>query len=91
MYGDGRRCGRIRPRRSVTGKDALALIAPADTAIGLASPTARRLVAAAVSTNTRRAYAGAQGAESRGSSGPVRSTWGGSGVSCRPNPGGGQW
>ncbi len=36
-------------------------IAPSATAIGPPSPTARRLVAASVSTNTRRAYAGALG------------------------------
>ena len=39
--------------------DSLAVIAPADTAIGPPSATARRLVDASVSANTRRAYAGA--------------------------------
>ena len=39
--------------------DSLAQIAPAATAIGPPSQTARRLVAASVSTNTRRAYADA--------------------------------
>ena len=43
------------------GKDSLAQIAPADTAIGRPSATARRLVDASVSANTRRAYAGALG------------------------------
>ena len=42
-------------------KDSPAQIAPADTAIGRPSATARRLVDASVSTNTRRAYAGALG------------------------------
>ena len=37
------------------------MIAPADTAIGPPSVTARRLVDASVSVNTRRAYAGALG------------------------------
>ena len=41
------------------GKDSLAQIAPADTAIGPPSAPARRLVDASVSDNTRRAYAGA--------------------------------
>ena len=41
--------------------DSLARIAPADTAIGRPTATARRLVYASVSTNTRRAYAGALG------------------------------
>ena len=41
------------------GNDSLAQIAPADTAIGRPSATARRLVDASVSANTRRAYAGA--------------------------------
>ena len=38
-------------------KDSLAQIAPADTAIGPPTATARRLVDASVSANTRRAYA----------------------------------
>ena len=42
-------------------KDSLAVIAPADTAIGPPTATARRLVDASVSDNTRRAYAGALG------------------------------
>ena len=42
-------------------KDSLAQIAPAETAIGPPSATARRLVDASVSANTRRAYAGALG------------------------------
>ena len=41
--------------------DSLAQIAPSATAIGPPSPTARRLVAASVSANTHRAYAGALG------------------------------
>ena len=41
------------------GKDSLAQIAPAETATGRPSATARRLVDASVSANTRRAYAGA--------------------------------
>ena len=41
------------------GKDSLAQIAPAGTAVGRPTATARRLVDASVSTNTRRAYAGA--------------------------------
>ena len=40
-------------------KDSLAVIAPAETAIGPPNATARRLVNASVSDNTRRAYAGA--------------------------------
>ena len=36
-------------------KESLAVIAPSATVIGPASPTARRLVAASVSANTRRA------------------------------------
>ena len=43
------------------GKDSLAVIAPVETAIGPPSATARRLVDASLSTNTRRAYAGALG------------------------------
>ena len=43
------------------GKDSLAQIVPAETAIGRPTATARRLVDASVSTNTRRAYAGALG------------------------------
>ena len=42
-------------------KDSLAVIAPVETAIGPPSATARRLVDASVSVNTRRAYAGARG------------------------------
>ena len=38
------------------GKDSLATIAPAGTAVGHPTATARRLVDASVSTNTRRAY-----------------------------------
>ena len=41
------------------GNDSLAQIVPADTAIGPPTATARRLVDASVSANTRRAYAGA--------------------------------
>ena len=47
------------------GKDSLAQIAqiaqiaPAETAIGRPTATARRLVAASLSDNTRRSYAGA--------------------------------
>ena len=40
-------------------KDSLAQIAPAATAIGRPTATARRLVDASVSANTRRVYAGA--------------------------------
>ena len=43
------------------GKDSLAQIAPAETAIGPPSATARRLVNASLSDNNRRAYAGALG------------------------------
>ena len=43
------------------GNDSLATIAPTGTAIGRPTATARRLVDASVSTNTRRAYAGALG------------------------------
>ena len=43
------------------GKDSLAQIAPADTAIGPPTATARRLVDASLSPNTRRACAGALG------------------------------
>ena len=42
-------------------KDSLAQIAPSETAIGRPSATARRLVNASLSPNTRRAYAGALG------------------------------
>ena len=42
-------------------KDSPANIAPAETAIGRPSATARRLVDASLSDNTRRAYAGALG------------------------------
>ena len=45
----------------VIGRDSLAQIAPADTALGRPSVTARRLVDASVSDSTRRAYAGALG------------------------------
>ena len=48
----------------VMGKDSLAQIAqiaPAETAIGRPTATARRLVDASLSANTRRAYAGALG------------------------------
>ena len=40
-------------------KDSLAQIAPTETALGRPTATARRLVDASVSANTRRAYAGA--------------------------------
>ncbi len=40
-------------------KDSPARIAPAETAIGHPTQTARRLVEASVSPTTRRAYAGA--------------------------------
>ena len=43
----------------IMGKDSLAQIAPDETAIGRPSATARRLVDASVSANTRSAYAGA--------------------------------
>ena len=43
------------------GNDSLAVIAPTETAIGPPSTTARRLVDASVSANTRQAYAGALG------------------------------
>ena len=42
-------------------KDSLARIAPSETTIGRPTATARRLVNASVSDNTRRAYAGALG------------------------------
>ena len=42
-------------------KNSLAQIVPAETAIGRPTATARRLVDASVSVNTRRAYAGALG------------------------------
>ena len=42
-------------------KDSLAQIAPTGTAVGRPTATARRLVNASVSVNTRRAYAGALG------------------------------
>ena len=41
--------------------DSLAVVVSAETAIGRPSATARRLVNASVSDNTRRAYAGALG------------------------------
>ncbi len=44
---------------TVIVKDSLAQIVPAETAIGRATATARRLVDASLSANTRRAYAGA--------------------------------
>ena len=43
------------------GKDSLARIAPTETAVGHPTATARRLVDASVSDNTRRAYAGTLG------------------------------
>ena len=43
------------------GNDSLAQIAPSDIAIGPPTATARRLVDASVSANTRRAYAAALG------------------------------
>ena len=43
----------------VMGKDSLAQIIPAGTSVGRPSATARRLVDASVSANSRRAYAGA--------------------------------
>ena len=46
---------------AVIVKGSLAQIAPAKTAIGPPTATARRLVDASVSANTRRAYAGAIG------------------------------
>ena len=42
-------------------KDSLAVIAPTEMALGRPTATARRLVNASVSDNTRRAYAGALG------------------------------
>ena len=45
----------------IMGKDSLARIAPSETAIGPPSTTARHLVNASLSDNTRRAYAGALG------------------------------
>ena len=42
-------------------KDSLAQIAPAETAISRPTATARKLVEASISPNTRRAYAGALG------------------------------
>ena len=42
-------------------KDSLAVIAPSEMALGRPTATARRLVNASVSDNTRRAYAGAIG------------------------------
>ena len=42
-------------------KDPLAQIAPAETAIGQPTATARRLVNASLSDNTRRTYVGALG------------------------------
>ena len=61
LLGDGQRVEHVICI-PVMVKDSLAQIAPAATAIGPPSQTARRLVAASVSTNTRRAYAGASGA-----------------------------
>ena len=49
------------PIIAVMGKDSLAQIVPAETAIGRPTATARRLVEASVSANTSRAYAGALG------------------------------
>ena len=45
----------------VNVKDSLARIAPSETTIGPPSTTARHLVNASLSDNTRRAYAGALG------------------------------
>ena len=49
------------PISPVMSKDSLARIDSTETAIGPPSATARRLVDASVSINTRRAYAGALG------------------------------
>ena len=46
---------------TIMGKNSLAVIAPTGTAVGRPTATARRLVDASVSANTRRAYAGALG------------------------------
>ena len=48
-----------RAGHTIMVKYSLAVIAPAETAIGPPNATARRLVNASVSDNTRRAYAGA--------------------------------
>ena len=64
LAGVGRTPERLQeslPIIPVMGKTALSVIAPAETAIGSPSTTARRLVNASVSDNTRRAYAGALG------------------------------
>ena len=65
MLGAGRRAHAKPPNRraiiTISVNDSLARIAPADTAIGRPSATARRLVDASVSANTSRAYAGALG------------------------------
>ena len=53
-------CAR-RPITPFIVKDSLAQIAPAEIAIGPPNATARRLVDASVSANTRRAYAGVLG------------------------------
>ena len=50
-----------RADHTIMVKDSLAVIAPSETAIGHSSVTARRLVNASLSDNTRRAYAGALG------------------------------
>ena len=49
------------PIIAVNVKDSLARIAPSETTIGPPSTTARHLVNASLSDNTRRAYAGALG------------------------------
>ena len=49
------------PIMAVMRKDSLARIAPSETTIGPPSTTARHLVNASLSDNTRRAYAGALG------------------------------
>ena len=55
----GRRRAANRKMLCIMVNDSLAVIAPVETAIGLPTATARRLVDASVSTNTRCAYAGA--------------------------------
>ena len=57
------RAGRVLsfPIMAVNVKDSLARIAPSETTIGPPSTTARHLVNASLSDNTRRAYAGALG------------------------------
>ena len=67
LAGAGGRRGVCAARRAVwsiltiMGKDSLAQFGPADTAISPPTATARRLVDASLSANTRRAYAGALG------------------------------